>query len=169
MTMSSYRGSGSTFAQLRSRRGRHNAVTGPLAKDFSHGPSWLSDEPFDQLGRLAGVDGEDAFVCATGNNWVSSSFLRRHPELRFDRELGRTGGEDMDFFYRAVRAGLRPVYSAAAAVTETEPPSRCTLRYQVRRSFWLGISESSDQLTAGSGRKVASAGQGVPQGCKPRR
>lgn len=126
--------------------GRHNAVTGPLVKDFRNGPRWLTRQPFAHLGLLAGEDGEDAFVCATGNNWMSSEFLRSHPSLRFSSDLGRTGGEDMDFFYRAVDLGLRPVYSTAAGVTETEPPARCTMRYQLRRAFWLGVSEAQISL-----------------------
>lgn len=146
----------------------HNAVTGPLIKDFSAGPGWLSREPFDRMGLLAGVDGEDAFVCATGNNWMSGDFLRANPDLRFSVDLGETGGEDMDFFYRSVERGLRPVYSVAAAVTEVEPPGRCTLRYQLRRAYWLGVSEaqiglrlrlfSRLRLFARAGRRAANRG-----------
>lgn len=126
-----------------------NAVTGPLLKDFPHGPAWLSDQPFDQLGILAGRDGEAAFTCATGNNWVEADFLRSHPSLRFSPDLGRTGGEDMEFFYRAVQMGLRPVFIRAGAVIEREPPSRCTYRYQLRRAYWLGVSEAQISLRLG--------------------
>lgn len=129
--------------------GDHNAVTAPLLKDFSNGPTWLTREPFDRLGLMDGVDGENAAVCATGNNWLSAAFLRAHPSLRFSPDLGVTGGEDMDFFYRAVDAGLRPVYRLGAAVTETEPPERCTLRYQLRRAYWLGVSEAQIGLRLG--------------------
>lgn len=142
--------------------GEFDAVTGPLVKDFSQGPAWLTEQPFERLGLLVGTDGEPAFVCATGNNWMRSSFLRDHPEVRFDEALGRTGGEDMDFFYRAVRAGLRPVYSTDAAVIEREPVERCTFRYQLRRSFWLGLSEAQINLRlerAGRMRLLARAGR----------
>jgi succinoglycan biosynthesis protein ExoM len=131
------------------RDGRFDAVTGPLVKDFSLGPQWLSSEPFGRIGLLAGVDGEPAEVCATGNNWISSDFLRRFPSIRFDEALGRTGGEDMDFFYRAVEVGLRPVYSLEAAVVEREPVARCTMRYQLRRAFWLGVSEGQISMRRG--------------------
>lgn len=43
-----------------------NAVTGPLLKDFSAGPRWLSEQPFDQLGILAGADGQPAFTLRDG-------------------------------------------------------------------------------------------------------
>lgn len=134
--------------------GRFDAVTGPLTKDFSSGPSWLTTEPFGHLGLMVGEDGQPAATCATGNSWVSAAFLRAHPDLRFDPELGRTGGEDMDFFFRAIALGLRPVYSSAAAVTEKEPAERCTFRYQVRRAFWLGISESQTHLGTGRAGRV---------------
>ena len=140
--------------------GKYNAVTGPLIKDFSMGPRWLTEQPFGELGLMAGTDGEASSTCATGNNWVSSTFLRRHPTLRFNPELGRTGGEDMDFFYRAIDLGLRPVFSESAAVIEREPVERCTFRYQLRRAFWLGISEAQTNLRArraGRARLVARA------------
>lgn len=160
--------------------GSHNAVTGPLTKDFSNGRQWLRREPFDQIGILTGVDGEDAFVCATGNYWMSAAFVREHPLLRFSPALGVTGGEDMDFFYRAVATGLRPVFSADAAVIEKEPAERCTLRYQVRRAFWLGISEaqinlrlgsaSRSRLVARSARRAANRGaRQLPADAVPRR
>ncbi len=159
---------------------RHNAVTGPLLKDYSNGPSWLTEQPFDQLGILTGIDGEVAFTCATGNNWVRADFLRQHPSLRFSHELGTTGGEDMDFFYRAVDLGLCPVFSVRSAVTEREPAARCTLRYQLRRAFWLGISEaqislrlhkaSRARLLARGARRALNRGASqLPDAALPRR
>lgn len=146
------------------RTGQYDAVTGPLLKDFSNGPKWLSREPFDQIGVLIGRDGETAFACATGNSWISTQFLQDHPNIRFDPELGKTGGEDMDFSYRAIDAGLRPVFASRAAVTEREPPARCTLRYQVRRSFWLGISEAHVSIRCRKATRVRLVARALRRG-----
>ena len=160
--------------------GGHNAATGPLLKDFSQGPPWLAKEPFDRLGLLTGTDGRAAHVGATGNNWMQSDFLRRHPSLRFSPDLGKTGGEDMDFFYRAVALGLSPLFCHRAGVIEKEPPARCTLRYQLRRAFWLGLSEAHialrlglagrPRLVARSLRRAANRGaRQLPPEALPRR
>lgn len=141
--------------------GEHNAVTGPLIKDFSNGPLWLRREPFDHLGLMGGVDGELTPVCATGNNWINAEFLRTRPWLRFSADLGESGGEDMEFFHRAVGAGLRPVYSLGSAVTETEPASRCTFTYQVRRAFWLGVSEAQIALRLGLAGRLRLLARGI--------
>ena len=141
--------------------GDHDAVTGPLIKDFSNGPPWLRREPFDQLGYMSGVDGQPTLVCATGNNWISAEFLRARPALRFSPDLGQSGGEDMEFFHRAVEAGLRPVYSLGSAVTETEPVSRCTFSYQIRRAFWLGMSEAQIALRLGLAGRLRLLARGL--------
>ncbi len=144
--------------------GTYDAVTGPLIKDFSRGPRWLTEQPFDHLGLMTGTDGQPASTCATGNSWVRAEFLRAHPSLRFSPELGRTGGEDMDFFHRAIEAGLRPVYSTAAAVTEREPAERCTYRYQLRRAFWLGLSEAQVNLRGRRARRSRLVARALRRG-----
>jgi succinoglycan biosynthesis protein ExoM len=58
--------------------------------------------------------------------------------LRFRPELGRSGGEDEDFFNRLRDAGGRIGFAPAALAYETIPSDRATLRWLMRRSFRTG-------------------------------
>jgi hypothetical protein len=71
---------------------------------------------------------------------ISSRWLKEHPTIRFQPELGVVGGEDMVFYRAANAAGLRICYSRRAIVYEKEPPSRLTLKFQLRSFFWHGNS-----------------------------
>ncbi len=77
---------------------------------------------------------------ATHNSMLSSRWLREHPYIRFDPQLGVTGGEDPVFYRTAHAAGLRIHYSQRAVVYENEPSSRATLAYQLRLYLWHGNS-----------------------------
>ncbi|MBI0539064.1 glycosyltransferase family 2 protein [Roseomonas sp. KE2513] len=56
----------------------------------------------------------------------------------FDLSLGRSGGEDYDFFVRLDAAGRRFVWCGDAAVQEVVPSSRLTNAYRRGRSFRTG-------------------------------
>lgn len=70
----------------------------------------------------------------------------------------------MEFFYRAVDLGLRPVFVRASAVTEREPRARCTYRYQLRRAYWLGVSEAQISLRLGLASRPRLVARGVRRG-----
>ncbi|WP_052402570.1 glycosyltransferase family 2 protein [Muricoccus aerilatus] len=59
-------------------------------------------------------------------------------EQPFDHLLGRTGGEDYDFFVRLDAAGRRFVWCGEAPVTEAVPAERLTAAYRRDRSFKAG-------------------------------
>ena len=56
----------------------------------------------------------------------------------FDPALGRTGGEDYDFFVRLHARGRRFVWCGEAPVREVIPPERLTTAYRWDRSFRAG-------------------------------
>jgi glycosyltransferase involved in cell wall biosynthesis len=118
------------------------AVSGILKRRVPAGsPRWLTEEPFLEVGLWEGVDeGAEVTSAATHNSMLSGRWLEAHPEVRFDPRLGVTGGEDPVFYRTAHGAGLRIRYSRRAVVHENEPPSRATLRYQLRTFFWFGNS-----------------------------
>ena len=127
-----------------------DATTGSMVLTFgADSPSWLDDEPFGTLGLLTQDDGERVPRCGTNNSTISADWLRDHPDIRFDPELGRIGGEDMVFYRSAMQAGLHARFAAAAPVYEREPPSRATLRYQLSRALWMGNTEAVTNLRAG--------------------
>lgn len=119
-----------------------DCVTGPMKLRVPPGsPAWLTEQPFfaDQLFDLP--DREQMSVAATNNSMVRSSFLRDHPQIRFDPDLGRLGGEDMVFYRTAFNAGLRIRFARLAGVWGNEPADRATFKHQVRYRYWLGNTE----------------------------
>jgi succinoglycan biosynthesis protein ExoM len=132
------------------RRTGADAVTGTMIRRVPPGsPRWLTEEPFLELGLDHPNDGAELTSAATFNSMISSRWLREHPAIRFQPQLGVIGGEDMVFYRGAHTAGLRIRYSARAAVYENEPPSRATLRFQLKYYFWHGNSSYVTTLSSG--------------------
>ncbi len=100
--------------------------------------SWLTDEPFLDDGQIDEADGTEMKIAATNNSMISSSWLRAHPDIRFEPELGVLGGEDMVFYGTAHRAGLQIRFAADGFVYGNESAQRSTFKYRVRSSYWLG-------------------------------
>lgn len=126
------------FFQVQERTAA-DAVTGALRRRVPEGhPSWLTEQPFMDVGISLAADGTPASTAATNCSMIRAQWLRDHPQLRFDPNLGLLGGEDM-VFYRAARAqGLRIHFSSNGFVYENQPASRLTFRYQIYRFFWEG-------------------------------
>lgn len=118
------------------RRGDWDAVLGPVQAVYPDpSPSWLracdlhSTRPVWVHGRI-----ETGY---TGNVLLRRSLIER-AGIAFRTELGRSGGEDIDFFYRLRDAGGRIGYARAALVHEPVPFERTTLGYVLRRNFRRG-------------------------------
>lgn len=127
-----------------------DAVTGPCVLRIPPGsPSWMTDQPFLDEGLMLSDDGAEMPVAATHNSMVSSAWFRRHPDLRFDPELGVVGGEDMVLFRTAARHGLRIHFAADALVYGYESADRTTFRYRLRSNYWLGNTECVTNLALG--------------------
>ena len=123
------------------RRTGAGAVTGTMIRRMPPGsPKWLTDEPFLDMGQSRPEDGASVPLAATFNSMVSSRWLKDHPHIRFQPNLGVIGGEDMVFFGTARAAGLQINYSQEGFVYENQPPSRATFSYQLRSHFWHGNS-----------------------------
>jgi glycosyltransferase involved in cell wall biosynthesis len=118
-----------------------DAVTGTMIRRVPPGsPNWLIEEPFLELGLGRPEDEAQLAIASTFNSMISSRWLKEHPTIRFQPELGVIGGEDMVFYRAASSAGLRIHYSQRAFVYENVPPSRATLAYQLRLFLWHGNS-----------------------------
>lgn len=132
------------------RRTDADAVTGIMVRRAPEGsPRWIIEEPFLDLGADQAADGEAMPMAYTNNSMISSDWLKRHPDVRFDPSLGTIGGEDMVFFRTARQAGLRIHFSKRGFVYENEPPSRITLGYQLRRFYWHGNSSYVSSVESG--------------------
>jgi succinoglycan biosynthesis protein ExoM len=116
--------------------GQWDAVLGPVQAVYSQkAPAWVragnfhSTRPVFVRGRI-----ETGY---TGNVLIRRAVIAREG-LRFRTELGRTGGEDEDFFNRMRDAGGRIGFAQDALAYETVPVDRTTLQWLLRRNFRAG-------------------------------
>jgi succinoglycan biosynthesis protein ExoM len=117
-------------------RGRWDVVLGPVDAVYSEAaPEWMrrgnfhSTRPVVRQGRID--------TGYSGNALIRLDFVRRHG-LRFDPALGRSGGEDVDFFYRLRDAGGRIGFAEDARALEPVPDGRASLRWLLARTFRAG-------------------------------
>ncbi|QBQ54401.1 glycosyltransferase family 2 protein [Nitrosococcus wardiae] len=74
---------------------------------------------------------------STGNCLIRVEVFQK---IQFDPAFGISGGEDSDFFYRALQAGFRFRWVLDAVATETVLPNRMAIRWVLARSFREGNS-----------------------------
>lgn len=132
--------------------GQWDAILGPVEAVYAQtAPTWVragnfhSTQPVFVRGRI-----ETGY---TGNVLIRRAAIAR-AGLRFRLELGRTGGEDEDFFNRLRDAGGRIGYARSALAYEAIPSDRTSLRWLVRRNFRAGQSYGA-RLRAQSSSAVA--------------
>lgn len=112
-----------------------DAVFGPaLAVYPPDAPRWIvASDLHSNLPQARGGRVETGHSC---NALIRMATL---PEgLEFRPELGRSGGEDTDFFFRLHRAGRRFAIADTAMVTEAVGPQRLRLGWLVERRFAEG-------------------------------
>ncbi len=120
-----------------------DAVTGRMVRRApENAPRWITDQPFFELGVEERADGSEMSVAATFNSLMSGDWLKAHPHIRFDPNMGVVGGEDMVFFRAAHAAGLRICFSELGFVYENESIERATFGYQLYVYFWHGNSSA---------------------------
>jgi succinoglycan biosynthesis protein ExoM len=128
-----------------------DAITGTMIRRVPKGsPKWLTEEPFLELGLDHSKDAAEVTTGSTFNSMISSRWLREHPTIRFQQELGVIGGEDMAFYRSAHAAGLRIHFASRATVYENEPAERATFIYQLRYFFWHGNSSYIASVRTGT-------------------
>lgn len=97
-------------------------------------PRWIVVGDFHS-NRMGPRDGaHNGYTC---NVLIDRRFIDRHG-LRFDRALGKTGGEDTLFFDQAFAAGARFAYAPDAVVSEPIPSHRATFGWLGRRRYRSG-------------------------------
>jgi succinoglycan biosynthesis protein ExoM len=116
---------------------RADAVLGPVRPYFeSRPPSWIvqsrvCDRPVHATGSALHWR-----QSRTGNVLLRSAIVVEDG-IRFDPEYA-TGGEDVDFFRRAARAGRTFVWCEEAPAYELVPQARLRRRYYLKRAFLQG-------------------------------
>jgi succinoglycan biosynthesis protein ExoM len=123
------------------RRGSWDAVLGPVRALYSpSAPVWLrtgdfhSQRPVYVRGRI-----ETGY---TGNVLIRRSLIERD-SMRFKVELGRSGGEDVDFFYRISDAGGRIGFAPDAVAYSSVTADRANFAWILKRNFRAGQTHGS--------------------------
>lgn len=146
------------LAELFNTQAAHDAdaVTGPVFVQYAEdSPRWIKDQPFaDLFEAQPRVDGEQVDTCSTGNSMIRTSWLKQHPDVRFRKDLGVLGGEDMVFYRGAIQQGLRAFYSLKAEAYQLQPPERSTYRHHLVSAYWLGNTTFLTGLEAGEAGRL---------------
>jgi succinoglycan biosynthesis protein ExoM len=141
--------------------GQWDAILGPVQAVYPKtAPAWVhagnfhSTRPVFIRGRI-----ETGY---TGNVLIRRAIVMREG-LRFRPELGRSGGEDEDFFNRLHDSGGRIGFARSAVAYEAIPDERTTLAWLIRRNFRAGQTYAARLQTHSTsgltrGRALALAG-----------
>jgi succinoglycan biosynthesis protein ExoM len=122
-------------------KGQWDVVLGPVEAVYSAtAPDWMRRGRFHSTRPVVRKDGIETGY--SGNALIRLAFVRRHG-LRFDPALGRSGGEDLDFFYRLRDAGGRIGFTEDAKALEPVPDGRASLRWLLARTFRAGQSHGA--------------------------
>jgi succinoglycan biosynthesis protein ExoM len=127
--------------RLQAATGDFDVVLGPVDAVYSDAaPDWMrrgdfhSTRPVVRQGRID--------TGYSGNALIRLDLVRRLG-LRFDPALGRSGGEDLDFFYRLRDGGGRIGFAPDARALETVPDARANLGWLLARAFRAGQSHGA--------------------------
>jgi succinoglycan biosynthesis protein ExoM len=126
-----------------------DVVFGPVRAIYGEGaPAWLRKADLHSIRVVERTPGriETGYSC--------NVLMRRERVggLRFDPALGRTGGEDTQFFFEMQSRGARLAFRPDAWTTEPVPTGRASLRWLLRRSYGAGQSHARLLRTAGESR-----------------
>jgi succinoglycan biosynthesis protein ExoM len=122
-------------------QGHWDVVLGPVEAVYSEAaPDWMRRGGFHSARPVVLKSGIETGY--SGNALIRLDFVRRHG-LRFDPALGRSGGEDLDFFYRLRDAGGRIGFAEDAKALEPVPDGRASLRWLLVRTFRAGQSHGA--------------------------
>jgi succinoglycan biosynthesis protein ExoM len=130
------RASPNWLVELLAQRAGARTVFGPCEAVYAaHAPSWMrrADYHSNRIVRRHGAI-ETGHTC---NALIDVAFVRRH-SLRFDVELGRSGGEDTIFFHAMRRCGAMLAYAPNAIVFEDVAAGRATVGWIARRRYRAG-------------------------------
>lgn len=99
-----------------------DCVFGPVHPQYPPGtPDWLVAA--NPLHVDWGRRGRQVSTGRCGNTFIRAGLLERHP-VRFDPELGLSGGEDTEFFGELARRGARMIVTDDAIAYEHVPAER---------------------------------------------
>ena len=129
-----------------------DAVLGPVKAIYAPtSPSWMVKGDFHSTAPVV-VDGaiRTGYTCNVLMRWAFPI-----KALRFDLALGKSGGEDTDFFYRLSDLGGTIAQSPSAVVYEPVPESRARMDWLVNRRLRAGQTHGMRLKTARGGATIS--------------
>jgi len=120
-----------------------DGVLGPVEPYFKiKPPKWIiKGKLLERTSFKTGTRITNSRDTRTGNVLLSRRIFR--DDVRpFDRKFGRTGGEDTDFFRRAVGRGDVLIWCNEACVYETIPIERFKRLYFLKRALLRGVANA---------------------------
>lgn len=134
------------FAKARSSA--FDAVLGPVDAVYGDdAPAW--QRAIEAHSTRPVVSGGEIRKGYAGNVMLKRDSIESR-RLRFDLSLGRTGGEDDQFFHALTDSGGRIGFAQEATAWEPVPADRASLRWLLRRSFRSGQTHGA-RLAGGCG------------------
>jgi succinoglycan biosynthesis protein ExoM len=128
-----------------------DVILGPAIAQYAvDAPGWIRTADLHSTHPVIRQDG----VISTGYTCNVLMRMATFEGMRFDPELGRTGGEDDVYFSNAVRNGARIAYAPDAVVYDPVPRVRANLRWLSRRAFRNGQTYARTMMEGGSNRLV---------------
>lgn len=139
------------------RRFNADGVLGPVRPYFdSEPPAWITRGKLcDRSAHPTGME-LDWRQTRSGNVLLKRDMFESG--LQFDPAF-RTGGEDVDFFKRAMKAGRRFVWCEEAAAYELVSPERCRKSYFLKRALLQGrisLKYAAEKPTPGARLRVGA-------------
>lgn len=132
-----------------------DAVLGPVKAVYAPtSPGWLVEGDFHSTApvHVAGSI-RTGYTCNVLIRWTP-----RVSALRFDLALGKSGGEDTDFFYRLSDLGGLIVEAPEALVYEPVPDNRADMRWLLNRRLRAGQTHGMRLKAAAGGPTLSAAG-----------
>lgn len=125
--------------------GEHDAAFGPVKALYpSEAAAWI---------RVADLHSTEPVTTRRGviTGYTSNALVRRSAigEARFLEALGRSGGEDTEFFTRLHHQGRRFTAASDAVVEEPTASDRLSLRWLASRAFRAGQTHARTDIASG--------------------
>ena len=111
-------------------------------------PAWLKQDNFIEDFNPYG-DGDVPDHGCMANVLLRSTWFLEHGDVRFQRHLGETGGEDMLVLDNAAGDGAVMRWSSSGLVDEQLAAERLSLKYMLYRALWYGNNNVLVNVQAG--------------------
>ncbi len=140
----------------RARAGGADAVLGPVEAIYQPGaPGWMRRGDFHStLPVFVAGDLRTGYTCNVLMRRSAPAIVGR----RFDLALGRTGGEDTQFFTEMRRAGGTIDYAPDALASEPVPAERASLAWLAKRKFRTGQTHGRLLAAAAKSNRAVEIG-----------